>query len=147
LKKHFHVDPEESKITASPVFQRLSRFFATVQDMLIWLFQFLSTRQRLDAMLIIEKEEYEIVYNHSMTSRSKDASSIAAPESAEMKDLRHKIQAMQRSLRLTWAEIAMMTDVDQVVRLAPAIRCVYLGSHFNIPKCKRRTNPHVFDLL
>lgn len=112
LQKHLKIDTQKNSIVLPKLFEfQLMDFAASEPDLLIWIFQFLETRKRLDLMLLLESNNYSVSYTEFVIDESmlNFATSI---ESRTKKILLNTIYEIQATSRLIWNELALIDSIQ-----------------------------------
>jgi hypothetical protein len=115
LQKHLKIDTQKNSIILPKLFEfQLMDFAPSESDLLIWIFQFLETRKRLDLMLLLESNNYLISYSEFVMDESM-LNFATSLESRTKKILLNTIYEIQATSRLIWNELALIDSIQQYV--------------------------------
>lgn len=92
--------------------------FSSKHELLIWLFQFLPTRKRLDLLLLLEQNSYHILYSEFIW----EAPNIRKSQLGLKNTVINLVYEVQAILKFIWGEVSIMSSLQGVFLAASKIR-------------------------
>jgi len=144
LAQHMQVIPEKGEVILPRMFQKFPYDFGMntiaqlsvngktggynngpldhehYRDLLIWLFQFLSTRRRLDVHMLLEKDQWEIKFAENPWK----AVNLRETVRNAKKVVLNTVHEIQSSLRFVWTEIAETCSSEVLLDVAASIKSI-----------------------
>lgn len=95
--------------------------FSSKHELLVWLFQFLPTRKRLDLLLLLETNNYHISYSEYIWETLNIRKSQLGLKNSVI-NLVYEVQAI---LKHIWGEVSIMSSLQGVFEVATTIKSIH----------------------